>query len=104
MPEVCAKCGETNRGAGPFCVRCHAPLRYTCPACAHVQKLGGTCEACGVDFVKYGRMKLAAMQTDLEQGRRRTRSRAALLKSLVLLPLTGGLSLLSYVRGRRRGD
>jgi double zinc ribbon protein len=104
MPEACGKCGETNSSDRQFCVRCHAPLRYTCPACAHVQKLGGACEACGVDFVKYSAMKLAAMQMDLEHARRKTRSRTALLKSLVLAPLTGGLSLVSYIRGRRRGD
>jgi hypothetical protein len=69
-----------------------------------VQSRGGTCEACGVDFVKYGAMKLATMQLDLERQRQRTRSRAALVKSLVLLPLTGGLSLLSYFRGRHRAD
>lgn len=65
---------------------------------------GGACEACGVDFVKYGMMELAALQTDLARGRERAKSRAALVKSLVLVPLTGGLSLLKYFRERRRSD
>ena len=104
MPDTCAKCGQPNRDGVQFCVRCHTPLRFTCPACAHVQTRGGACEACGVDFVKYGMMKLAALQTDLEQARERTKNRAALLKSLALVPLTGGLSLLKYFRARRRSD
>jgi hypothetical protein len=57
-----------------------------------------------VDFVKYGMMRLTVMRTDLERERERMRGRAALVKSLVLVPLTGGLSLLKYFRSRRRGD
>ena len=49
-------------------------------------------------------MRLAALQTDLERERERTKGRAALLKSLMLVPLTGGFSLLKYFRSRRRGD
>ncbi len=79
-------------------------MRYTCPACAHVQTHGGQCEACGVDFVKYGMARLAAMQIDLERAREKTKGRAALLKSLALVPLTGGFSLLKYFRDRRRVD
>ena len=104
MAEACAKCGQANRDGAQFCARCHTPLRFTCPACGHVQMRGGACEACGVDFVKYGMMKLAALQTDLARGREHAKSRAALVKSLVLVPLTGGLSLLKYFRERRRSD
>jgi hypothetical protein len=74
-----------------------------CPACGHVQGVGGTCEKCGVDFVKYGMMKLAAMQTELAQGRQRATKRTALGKALLLAPMTLGWSLLSYARSRR-GD
>ena len=73
-----------------------------CPACAHAQETGGTCAKCGVDFVKYGMMKLAAMQTELEQGRQRATKRTALGKALLLAPVTFGWSLLSYARARRR--
>jgi hypothetical protein len=87
-----------------FCVRCHTPLRYTCPACGHVQMSGGVCDRCGVDFVKYGVARLAALQTEMEQQRERTKNRAALVKSVLLAPLTGGYSLITYFRNRRRGD
>jgi hypothetical protein len=87
-----------------FCIRCHTPLRYTCPACGHVQMRGGVCEDCGVDFVKYGMARLAALQTDLAQQRERTRTRAALMKSVLFAPLTGGYSLISYWRNLRRDD
>jgi len=104
LPETCAKCGQSNHDGAQFCLRCHTPLRYTCPACAHVQTHGGHCETCGVDFVKYGMARLAAMQIDLERARKKTKDRAALLKSLALAPLTGGVSLLKYFRDRSRVD
>ena len=83
-----------------FCLRCHAPLRVVCPACAHVQQPGTTCARCGVDFVAYGAMKLATMRAELEHERRRVSRRAALTKALLLAPVTLGWSLLSYARSR----
>lgn len=73
-----------------------------CPACAHGQASGAICEKCGVNFEKYGLMKLATMQTELEQGRRRNVKRAALTKAILLAPVTLGWSLLLYARSRRR--
>ena len=103
VAETCPKCNQSNRDGLQFCVRCHTPLRYTCPACAHVQPHGGTCDACGIDFLKYGMTRLAAMQSELELARTRTRSRAALVKSIVLAPFTVGFSLFSYFRSERPG-
>jgi hypothetical protein len=40
----------------------------------------------------------------MEQQRERTKNRAALVKSVLLAPLTGGYSLITYFRNRRRGD
>ena len=101
MAQTCPKCGQSNRNGLQFCGRCHTPLRYTCPACAHVQPHGGTCDTCGIDFLEYGMTKLAAMQSQLARARHRTQGRAALVKSIVLAPVTGGLSVLSYFRNRR---
>jgi hypothetical protein len=55
-----------------------------------------------VDFEKYGLMKLAALQTELEQSRRRSVKRAALAKAILLAPVTLGWSLLLYARSHRR--
>ncbi len=52
----CPKCKTENSDKVTFCVRCHTPLRYTCPSCKHVQLQGGKCEKCGVDFAKYAAM------------------------------------------------
>ena len=98
----CPKCAAPNRERVQFCIRCHTPLRVVCPACAHGQEAGTTCEKCGVDFEKYGLMKLAALQTELEQGRRRSVKRTALAKAILLAPVTLGWSLLFYARSHRR--
>ena len=53
--------------------------------------------------MRYGMARLSAMQDDLHKQRERSQSRAALVKSLVLAPVTGGLSLINYFRSRRSG-
>ena len=103
VTEVCAKCGQQNREGVQFCLRCHTPLRYTCPSCRHVQRQSGACLRCGVDFGKYGMARLAALQVDLERQREHTRKRTALLRSVLLAPVTGGYSLISYMRKRGQG-
>jgi len=100
----CPKCHQQNVDTIQYCVRCHAPLRYTCPACNHVQLVGGQCEKCGVDFAKYAAMLQFRMTTASEQQRAKTKSRSALYKQFILAPLTGGLSLLKYFRTRLRGE
>jgi len=99
----CPKCGRENSESTPFCVRCHATLAYTCPACRHVQREGGKCVQCGVDFAKYAALLAFRMSSEAAQDRERSKSRAAILKQIVLLPITGGLSLVGYLRARIRG-
>jgi hypothetical protein len=102
MPVTCARCGQENPEIAPFCSRCHTPLRVTCPACGHAQGHGGRCDACGVDFLKYGLLHLGRMQAEAARERDRERSRHELLRQLALVPLTGGLSLFKYLRNRFR--
>jgi hypothetical protein len=99
----CPKCRHENSDQTDFCIRCHTPLRYTCPACRHVQIRGGTCEKCGVDFAKYAAMLVFKAKDDAKLVRDRSRARSSLLKQIILLPITGGLSLLKYFRSQFRG-
>ncbi|MFQ5816964.1 MAG: zinc ribbon domain-containing protein [Terriglobia bacterium] len=98
----CPQCGHTNPEAAQFCTRCHTPLRYTCPACKHVQTHSGKCDRCGVVFAKYSGVLLYQMQTEADKARERRERRSSLIKQLLLLPLTGGLSLLRYFRPKGR--
>ncbi|MBI3894499.1 MAG: zinc ribbon domain-containing protein [Acidobacteria bacterium] len=69
MSLLCSKCGQENRDAIQFCVRCHTPLRYTCPSCKHIQDHGGHCDQCGLDFMKYGMTMVFQAQTQARQER-----------------------------------
>ena len=100
----CPKCRQENFETAQFCTRCHTPLRYTCPACKHVQAHGGKCEKCGVDFAKYAMMLQFQLKKDTDAERDRLRARTSLLKQILLLPVTGGLSLLKYFRSMLRGE
>lgn len=100
----CPKCGRANPDAAQFCLQCHTPLRYVCPACKHVQLQGGKCEQCGVDFAKYAAMLVFQGQSQVQQERQRVKARNSIIKQILLLPVTGGWSLLSYLRSRFRGD
>jgi len=99
----CAKCQQENSEEVLYCVRCHAPLKFTCPACKHVQQQGGTCEKCGVDFAKYGAMMLLNVQSAAQAERERSRGRANAWRQTILIPLTGGLSLIKLLAGKLRG-
>ncbi|MBZ5515085.1 MAG: zinc ribbon domain-containing protein [Acidobacteriia bacterium] len=100
----CPKCKQDNPPTAQFCTRCHTPLRYTCPACKHVQSHGGQCEQCGVDFAKYSAMLVFSAQNAAARDRDRTRARTSLLKQVLLLPITGGISLVRFLLARLRGD
>src|SRR5690349_5255127 len=100
----CPKCHRANPDTIQFCVGCHAPLRYVCPSCQHTQPQGGQCEKCGVDFAKYLSMVQFQMMTDAKQERSRMKSRSEIFKQILLLPVTGGFSLLKYFRNRLRGE
>ena len=101
---LCPKCRQENLDTAQFCQRCHAPLRYLCPSCKHVQDHGGTCDQCGVDFAKYAAMMVFQAKTDAQQKREQVKARSSILKQILLLPITGGYSLLKYLRSRVRGD
>ena len=101
---TCPKCSHVNPDGIQFCTRCHAPLRYTCPACKHVQDHSGNCDQCGVDFAKYAAVLMAQAQSRAEQDRERSKRRSSIVKQIVLLPVTGGLSLLKFFFSRNRDD
>ncbi|MBZ5545479.1 MAG: hypothetical protein LAO07_17675, partial [Acidobacteriia bacterium] len=86
------------------CGRCHTPLRYTCPACKHVQTHGGKCDQCGVDFAKYSAMLIFSAQNAAQREHDRTRERTSFIKQLLLLPITGGISLVKFLMERLRGE
>ena len=100
----CPKCRAENPEERQYCARCHAPLRYTCPACKHVQLTGGTCESCGVDFAKYAAMLVFEAKTDAQRASERWRETQGIVKQILLLPITGGLSLIKYLLNRLKGN
>jgi hypothetical protein len=100
----CAKCKTENPDTVTYCVRCHTPLKYTCPACQHVQFQGGKCEKCGVDFAKYAAMLVFQAKENSGLERSKAKERAGIWKQLLLLPITGGLSLIKYFVGRAKGE
>ena len=100
----CPKCHRENPEAAQFCLRCHAPLRIICPACKHPQLEGNKCDECGVDFAKYLGMLQFQMKSEADQDRARRKNRSAIFKQILLLPITGGFSLLKYFRSRLRGE
>ena len=107
MPAVlttstCARCGQNNPASAQFCVRCHMALHLTCPACGHVQESGSACEKCGVNFAKYAAMILAQKEIEAQREREHTRARQTLWKQILLLPVTGGFSLLRYLLAKAR--
>ena len=97
----CTKCGHENPDTNEFCSRCHAPARFTCPACKHQQDHGGKCDDCGVDFVKYATMLVFQERESAQQSRLRKKGRSEVIRQILLLPVTGGWSLLKYLRQSR---
>jgi hypothetical protein len=89
----CPKCGQTVRDVATFCTRCHMTLRFKCPACQNEQRHGGTCDKCGVDFLKYGAALIAQSRAKTDAEHDRLEGRSNLLKNLLFIPLTGGISL-----------
>jgi hypothetical protein len=100
----CPKCRVENPANAIYCIRCHAPLRYTCPACKYEQAHGGKCDKCGVDFAKYAAMLVFRAQDDANQRRARRKLHRGMARQILLLPLTGGISLVRYILGWIRGD
>ena len=54
--------------------------------------------------MKYLTMMQFNMQMGAQQKRERVKARNATFRQIVLLPITGGFSLLRYLRKRLRGD
>jgi len=100
----CAKCGSEAPDAAKFCPRCHTTLSFECPSCWHKQQHGGTCDQCGVDFVKYASALIFAKKVEADAAHERLGSRSTLLKHLLLLPLTGGLPLIRHFFNAGRKD
>lgn len=90
----CPKCGAEARDIARFCRRCHATLRYQCPSCKHEQRHGGTCEKCGVDFLKYISAVVAAKEAEADVIHDRLQRRSTLLKNVLLTPFTLGIPLI----------
>ena len=101
MSIACDKCGQSNLDSVRFCTKCHFPLRFVCPACAHTQRVGGTCEACGVEFEKYGLTQLSRMKLESEREKARLQKQTSVFREVILAIATGGFSLLKYLRSRR---
>ena len=101
MSLACSKCGQSSPDSARFCVRCHFPLRFVCPACKHEQQSGSVCETCGVEFAKYGMAQLSQMQVQMERETGRMKKRNTMFREILLAFATGGASLLKYLRPRR---
>jgi methionyl-tRNA synthetase len=101
MSIACHKCGQSNPDSVRFCTKCHFPLRFVCPACAHTQRVGGTCEACGVEFEKHGLTQLSRMKLESERETARLQKQTSVFREVILAIATGGFSLLKYLRSRR---
>lgn len=101
---ICPKCQQENSEAAQFCTRCHMTLRFVCPKCRHIQRHGGQCDACGLDFMKYAMTMQLEMKNQSDREREKLRTRSTIFKQIVLFPITGGLSLLKLFRSKLRGD
>jgi|SRR5579863_1129162 len=90
----CAKCGTETPDSAKFCPRCHAPLSFECPSCRHRQEHGGSCESCGLDFLKYAAVLISAKKAEADAAHERSVRRSTFLKNLLLSPITGGIPLI----------
>jgi hypothetical protein len=90
----CPKCGGQARDIARFCPRCHATLRYQCPACSHEQRHGGNCEKCGIDFLKYIGAIMAQKKAEADVTHERLERRSTLMRNIFLTPFTLGIPLI----------
>ena len=99
----CPKCKTENSETVTYCVRCHTPLKYTCPACKHVQLQGGKCEKCGVDFAKYAAMLVFQAKDAAQTERQKPSWRPPIWAHIVFFPIPAVISLTLYVVRKTRG-
>jgi hypothetical protein len=97
----CTKCGTEVPESARFCTRCHATLRFECPACHHLQRQGGSCDECGVDFMKYLSSVIAIKKVEAEHQHARNERRSWFVKQILYFPITGGLHLLKDLFRRK---
>ena len=93
VPMQCPKCKAEARDIARFCPRCHNTLRITCPSCKHEQRTGGTCEKCGVDFLKYITAVVAGKQAESDAVHDRIEQRSSLMRNIMLIPFNFGIPL-----------
>ncbi|MGH9431265.1 MAG: double zinc ribbon domain-containing protein [Terriglobia bacterium] len=98
----CPKCHTENPVEARFCIRCHMTLKFVCPSCQYAQEHGGVCDQCGLNFAKYALVLELQAQNQRRKEKEREKERAALLQQAWLAPLTGGFSLIKFVRKRLR--
>src|SRR5579862_1990109 len=98
----CPKCNSEVREVARFCQRCHATLRYVCPACKHEQRQGGKCEKCGVDFLKYIVAVMRSKKDEAELAHEELQRRSSLFRNLLLMPFNMGIPLIRDLFGGSR--
>ena len=57
-----------------------------------------------MDFSKYAAMLVFQAKDIAQSGREKSKDRTAIIKQVLLLPITGGYSLMKYFLGRARRD
>jgi hypothetical protein len=55
-----------------------------------------------VDFAKYSALLVFTAQESASRARERTRARTSIVRQIILLPITGGISLVKYLLGLLR--
>jgi PHP family Zn ribbon phosphoesterase len=98
----CPKCKTENSDKIIYCVRCHTPLKYTCPSCKHVQLQGGKCEKCGVDFAKYAAMLIFQAKDAAQFQRKKAGWRPPIWAHIVFFPFPALIQLTLYLIRRAR--
>jgi len=98
----CPKCKTENSETVTYCVRCHTPLKYTCPACKHVQLHGGSCEKCGVDFAKYAAMLVLQAKDSAKEEREKPGWRPPMWAHIVFFPIPLIIQLVQYLVRKAR--
>lgn len=100
----CPKCGMEVRDVARFCTRCHMTLRFQCPSCSNEQRHGGTCDKCGINFLKYVGAIVAAKRAEADQIHERIEQRSLLMKNILWVPFTLGIPLIRQLLISRDRD